>query len=80
MLLCSCTHTGVTVFPGGWFGEGYGSIFLHMTNCTGRESRLIDCVIDTDTSRDTHALDAGLRCSGSRHNGKHIIHVLYCID
>lgn len=55
---------GVTVFPGGWFGEGYGSIFLRSTNCTGEESRLLDCSVDADTSRDTHALDAALRCPG----------------
>ena len=50
-------------YGGAHFGEGSGDIFLDELSCTGRESRITDCPVDS--SHDcTHSEDAGVRCGG----------------
>ena len=48
------------------FGAGSGEIWLDNVECTGEESRLIDCpaeAIGDDNCR--HSEDAGARCNGT---------------
>ena len=46
------------------FGQGTGPIYLTGVACGSTQNRLIDCQYSTNTSDDTHAEDAGVRCSG----------------
>ena len=53
---------GVVIYSGAHFGQGSGPIFMDDVACNGSESRLIDCVHDSNTTEDTHAEDAGVHC------------------
>ena len=48
-----------------FFGQGTGPIQMDNVQCTGTESRLIDCTHLT-THNCVHAEDAGARCQGCR--------------
>ena len=56
------TVAGVIPYSGAHFGQGIGPIFMDDVTCTGSESQLIDCIYDRNTTEDTHAEDAGVRC------------------
>ena len=58
-----------------FFGQGTGPIHLTGVACGSTQNRLIDCPYSTNTSGDTHAEDAGIRCSGPC---KYIIVKLRC--
>ena len=47
-----------------FFGQGTGPIYLTGLACGSTQNRLIDCPYQTNTSGDTHAEDASVRCSG----------------
>ena len=48
------------------FGEGSGEILLDEVQCTGSESRLIDCPANPlGVSDCRHREDAGVRCRGT---------------
>ena len=53
---------GVISYSSGHFGQGSGPIFINDVTCNGSESRLIDCVYDKNTTKNTHAEDAGVHC------------------
>lgn len=44
------------------FGEGTGSIWPSSVQCTGDESRLIDCTPSPIDENCTHSHDAAVRC------------------
>ena len=44
------------------FGRGGGPIYLTQFQCSGHESRLLDCTFSNDTSSHTHYEDAGVLC------------------
>ena len=48
------------------FGQGSGPIWLDNVSCTGRESRLIDCPYNPNTSLCGHYEDAGVTCTVNR--------------
>ena len=50
-------------FSNAAFGQGTGPIYLTGVACGSTQNRLIDCPHNVDTSRDSHARDAGVRCS-----------------
>ena len=56
-------YVGATAFTSAYFGQGTGSIWIDDAQCTGSESRLIDCTHDTSTVDCGHSEDAGVRCS-----------------
>ena len=41
---------------------GCAPIFLHSVKCIGNEWSIEDCVLDSDTSEDTHDNDVGVLC------------------
>ena len=47
------------------FANGFGPIWLTNVQCTGTESRLIDCPSILGSNRCFHFEDAGVRCTGS---------------
>ena len=55
--------TDAQAFSHAAFGQGTGPIYLTGVACGSTQNRLIDCRHSIDTSRDTHAQDAGVRCS-----------------
>ena len=60
------THADVQAFSNAYFGQGSGPIYLDNVACGTTENRLINCSFDMNTAEDTHAEDAGVRCSSSR--------------
>ena len=44
------------------FIQGSGRIHLHNVNCTGSETKLVDCGSDMNPSGCTHDQDLGVRC------------------
>ena len=57
--------TGAVAFSRAHFGAGAGSIFLDNVDCSGSESRLIDCSRSSFVScYYGHSEDAGVRCQG----------------
>ena len=57
---------GVTVQPG-YFGEGYGLVWLEQLHCTGNETRLLDCDrgnSNFDFSNCRHSQDVSVICPG----------------
>ena len=56
-------HIGAVALGGAHFGEGTGRIFLAYVECTGDESRLIDCPPQTIGGGDCeHLDDVGVEC------------------
>ena len=57
--------SGIAIGSAG-FGQGSGSIWLDSVTCTGSESTLAECGHTgvNITGFCTHAMDAGVRCSG----------------
>ena len=55
-------------FENSFFGEGTGSILLDDLECTGSESRLVDCYRQSDDNNCGHKEDAGVRCTGEHYN------------
>lgn len=53
--------TAALAFISAYFGEGEGVVVIDNIQCTGSESRLIDCP-HSDSNGDTHSKDAGVRC------------------
>lgn len=41
---------------------GCAPIYLHSAKCVGNEEKIEDCVLDSDTSEDTHDDDVGVLC------------------
>ena len=62
-LLC-WTPADAQAVTQGFFGQGTGPIYLTAVACGSTQNTLIDCPYNTDTSGDTHAEDAGVRCGG----------------
>ena len=60
--LNDCLLAENLAYLGAFFGRGSGPIYIGNVTCNGSESQLIDCVYDNDTTQDTHAEDAGVRC------------------
>ena len=58
--------TDAQAFSRAYFGQGSGPIYLDNVACGTTENRLINCSFDMNTAEDTHAEDAGVRCSGTR--------------
>lgn len=50
-------------FSHAYFGQGRGIIHMDNLRCTGNENKLMDCPYSRDTTYDTHAEDAGVRCA-----------------
>ena len=44
------------------FGTSQDPVLLHSVRCSGSEDTLLQCDLDSDTSGDTHASDAGVSC------------------
>ena len=55
--------TDAQAFSNAAFGQGTGPIYLTGVACGSTQNRLIDCPHNVDTSRVSHARDAGVRCS-----------------
>ena len=54
---------GASAISFAFFGQGTGSIWLDNVQCTGNETRLIDCPHDTIGSHNCfHSDDASVRC------------------
>ena len=47
------------------FGQAQLPILLDDVACTGSESRLVDCLYDSNTADCLHSQDAGTRCHPS---------------
>lgn len=45
------------------FGPGNGPIYGTNVRCTGEEGRLVDCVVASDVSSCSHAMDSGVTCT-----------------
>ena len=58
--------TDAQAFSNAYFGQGSGPIYLDNVACGTTENRLINCSFDMNTAEDTHAEDAGVRCSRTR--------------
>ena len=59
-------RTDAQAFSRAYFGQGSGPIYLDNVACGTTENRLINCSFDMNTAEDTHAEDAGVRCSRIR--------------
>ena len=59
------THADAQAFSSAYFGRGSGPIYLDNVACGTTENRLINCSFDMNTAEDTHAEDAGVRCSST---------------
>ncbi|XP_035663831.1 uncharacterized protein LOC118407462 [Branchiostoma floridae] len=58
-------YWGGVATAGGDFGEGTGNIWLRNVDCTGAESSVGDCQIQSWGNQDcSHSQDAGVVCSG----------------
>ena len=61
--LCSSLIVGSTAFSFATFGQGSGPILLDNVQCTGSESRLVDCPANPlGIHNCIHFEDAGVRC------------------
>ena len=61
-----CMSAGVVPFSAAHFGAGIGPIYLDNVECSGSESRLIDCLYSSFVSCSSgHSEDAGVRCQGN---------------
>ena len=59
---CMCCSEGAQGHASAYFGKGTGGIVLDDVDCTGNESRLIDCA--ASTSHDCgHHEDASVTCT-----------------
>ena len=67
---------GSTALFAAYFGQGTGSIVLNHVQCTGSETRLIDCPSEAVTSC-SHSEDAGVRCLPKTGYFPHIKYYLY---
>uniref|UniRef100_A0A1X7T885 Uncharacterized protein n=1 Tax=Amphimedon queenslandica TaxID=400682 RepID=A0A1X7T885_AMPQE len=56
----------VRTFSGDKFGPGIGPVQFKDINCTGNETNLKYCTVNTDTSDCSHDEDSGLRCDGDK--------------
>ena len=57
---------GATVLAASAVTDGSGQIWLDNVQCTGTETRLIDCPANTIGSHNcVHSEDAGVRCAGT---------------
>ena len=57
--------TGAAAFSNAFFGMGTGTILLDSLECTGTETRLVDCSHNGISNHNCfHVEDAGLRCAG----------------
>ena len=54
--------TGAQAHRRARYGRGTGNIWLDNMECTGTESRLIDCPHDPNTDDCNHFEDAGVTC------------------
>ena len=55
---------GVIAFGDAYFGQGCGPIFMDSVACDSSDTVLLACSYDPNTSEDSHAEDAGVRCGG----------------
>ena len=54
---------------GAYFGEGSGPIHLSRAQCSSRDTRLTNCIIDkTGVNGCDHSEDAGVICMGRQNN------------
>ena len=56
---------GAMAFTNARFGQGTGTIVLDDVQCTGTETRLVDCMASS-TNDCTHSEDASVRCQRSK--------------
>ena len=64
--IAMCMSAGVVPFSAAHFGAGIGPIYLDNVECSGSESRLIDCLYSSFVSCSRgHSEDAGVRCQGN---------------
>lgn len=47
-----------------FYGQGSGPIILRRLECTGRETSILECEFDANTSDCRHSDDAGVQCIG----------------
>ena len=64
MFFITCNYTGAQTFTDAHFGQGSGPIYLGDVQCSGDETRLIDCNHGGIGGYDTcsHSDDAGVSC------------------
>ena len=55
---------GAMAFGSAYFGKGSGPIFMDVVACGSNDTALLACSYDPNTSEDSHAEDAGVRCEG----------------
>ena len=55
---------GALAFSNAHFGQGSGPIFMDSVACGSSDTVLLACSYDPNTSEDSHAEDAGVRCGG----------------
>ena len=66
LTIAMCMSAGVVPFNAAHFGAGIGPIYLDNVECSGSESRLIDCLYSSFVSCSRgHSEDAGVRCQGN---------------
>lgn len=58
---------------------GCAPIYLHSVNCVGTEQKLQDCVLDSDTSEDSHEQDVGALCFNKRESLTHLLAMDFAI-
>ena len=65
LIIAMYISTGAVPFSAAHFGAGTGPIYLDNVECSGSESRLIDCSHSSFVScHGGHSEDAGVRCQG----------------
>ena len=60
----SSVFAGAMAFGSAYFGQGSGPIFMDVVACDSNDTALLACSYDPNTSEDSHAEDAGVRCGG----------------
>lgn len=59
---------------------GCAPIYLHSVNCVGTEQKLQDCVLDSDTSEDSHEQDVGALCFNKRESLTYLLAMYFAIS